>query len=415
MCKLLGAIYRVPLTRLLGAEGLGAYQMAFPLYTALLTLSSTGIPTALSKLIAEGGDARRILKKSLLLFGGTGLIASVLTVIFSGGIARLAGNDRAAYVYAALAPSVFFVSVISCVRGYCQGRKNMLPTALSQMTEQAVKLAFGLFLCSLFGKTPYEKAALATLAVTISEVAALFVVVVAANKAPSGSAGQDASVKRILTIVFPITLTSVMIPLSRLFDGFFVINLLPFDTSEATALFGLYGGAAESVVSMPVALCYAIAVAAIPEIAKDKSNIQKKVKPLFHTLVISVIIALLTGLFAGIIVNVLYGGLAENAKNTLTALIGISSAQIIGLSVVQTTGAILVATGRTYLPVVSLAAGISVKVFLTLTLVPSGYGIYGCALADVFCYFIAASLNYLAIAVKEVKGRKTLVASAELN
>ncbi|MBP5372578.1 MAG: oligosaccharide flippase family protein [Clostridia bacterium] len=398
ICKILGALYRVPLTAVLGAEGLGAYQMAFPTYMVLLTLSSTGIPNALSKIIAEGGDARSVLKKSLIFFGLIGAALSIIMYFSGVSIARAQGNELAADTYRALSPSVFLVSLISCVRGYCQGRKNMTPTAASQITEQIVKLAFGLALSYMFGSTPYEKAALATLAVTISEVVALIIVIVWARRVPAPfERGESVSVKRILSIAFPVTLSAIMLPLSRAADGFMVINLLGRNSSWATAQYGLYSGATESVISLPVAVCYAIAAAAVPEISSDKRDESKRFAPIAYTLAISAIIALLAYFSPKLIVRLLYFSLPEESKITLETLLKISSAQIIGLSLVQTMSAVLIASDKLYLPCISLAVGIVVKIILTLILVPGRYGVYGSALADVICYFTAAIIDAVAV------------------
>lgn len=410
VCKILGAIYRVPLTSVLGAEGIGAYQMAFPIYTVLLTISSTGIPNALAKLIAEGGDARSLLKKSLILFGSIGALLSVGVYFAANSIASAQGNGFAANSFRAIAPSVFLVSIISCFRGYCQGRKNMIPTAFSQVTEQLVKLALGLTFCYVFGSDPYEKAALATLAVTLSEAIALFVVIASAKRTPAVyDRGESVSVKKIVSIVLPVTLSAIMLPLSRAVDGFLVINLLREEVSTATAFYGLYSGATESVISLPVAVCYAFAAAAIPEIAEDKNSEKKKLSPIAYTIIISMIIALLTYFLSNLIVRILYFSLSEENRFTVEVLLKTASAQIIGLSVLQTMTAVLIASDKLYLPCISLGAGIAVKIILTIILVPSSFGIYGCALADVVCYFVASALDSIfIIGVKRVPSAKPI-------
>ena len=391
------------MTAVLGAEGIGAYQMVFPVYTVLLTVSSTGIPNAMAKLIAEGGDAVSLLKKSLILFGLIGAALSVAVYMAGNSLAAAQGNYFAAAAYRALSPSVFLVSVISCVRGYCQGKKNMIPTAFSQVTEQATKLAVGLVLCYVFGSTPYEKAALATLAVTVSEAVALAVVIFYAKRTPVENAkGESVNVKRLLSVVFPITLSAVMLPLSRAVDGFMVINLLRENVWTATARYGLYSGATESVISLPVAVCYAFAAAAIPEIAADKTSGNKKLSPIYYTLAISVTIALLTYFFPNIIVNILYFSLSSENREILYELLRISSAQIIGLSLLQTMTAVLIASDKLYLPCLSLGIGIVVKIILTFILVPNALGIYGCAVSDVVCYFIAMIADALFIIYAEL-------------
>lgn len=149
--KLLGALYRVPLTNVLGGEGMGLYQLVFPLYTLLLTVSSGGLPVAISRLVAvklADGDERgatRVLKVSLVALSVAGLAGTALLLIFGGAAAAIQGNAEAKIAYYGIAPAVLFVAIISCFRGYFQGRENMLPGAVSQLTEQAGKLVFGLY------------------------------------------------------------------------------------------------------------------------------------------------------------------------------------------------------------------------------------------------------------------------------
>lgn len=408
LCKVLGAFYRVPLTAVLGAEGLGIYQLAFPFYCILLTLSSTGIPAALSKLIAEGKDAQKVLRKSLLLFGSIGLALSLSVFFTARFIASAQGNIEAAGAYRALAPSVFFVSVLSCVRGYCQGKKNTLPTAVTQLTEQTVKLVFGLTLCSIFGSTAAEKAAYATLAVTISEAAAVVAAAFFYKKNKISGAGEPIDYGSIVKIVFPITLSAIMIPLSKTVDGFMVINLLNVDKAHATALYGLYSGAAESVISLPVALCYSFAVVAVPEISADKNNLSKRFDAVYYTLAVGAISGFLTYVFAPLAVKVLYGGLrAENAA-VLVSLIRIACAQVFGLSLIQTCGATLTSLDKYYIPPLCLAFGIAAKAIFSYYYLPTSLGIYTCALVDSLIYVLVAAAEFVWLAVITIKKERSV-------
>ena len=168
--KVIGALYRIPLTNLLGAEGIGIYQMVFPLYCLLLTVSSTGVPNGIAKLIAEGNDAETTLKSALKLFIPIGIIGRLVMAIFSSKIATLQGNSLATKSYIFISPSVLAVSVISCFRGYYQGLIDMKPTAISQVLEQVIKLIFGLSLTYAFRNNVAIGASMATLAVTLSEL-----------------------------------------------------------------------------------------------------------------------------------------------------------------------------------------------------------------------------------------------------
>lgn len=155
LSKLIGAFYRIPLTNLLGGEGIGLYQLIFPVYCILLDFSSVGVPTALSKLIAERRargeeeEGTHLLQASFRLLLLLGVTGSIALFCFSDLLANAQGNPLAAPSYRALAPAVFFVSAISCFRGYFQGKSRMFPTASSQVIEQVVKLGAGLLFVRL--------------------------------------------------------------------------------------------------------------------------------------------------------------------------------------------------------------------------------------------------------------------------
>lgn len=146
--KAIGSINWILLSRILGGEGIGIYQMAFPIYLLLLQISSAGVPIAISILTAERlalhdfGGAKRVFNISFTMLTITGFIASLAMyfgadwLISSGLIAE----SRAYYSIIALAPAVFFVTWISCFRGYIQGYEMMTPTAVSQIVEQLLRV-----------------------------------------------------------------------------------------------------------------------------------------------------------------------------------------------------------------------------------------------------------------------------------
>ena len=175
--KILGAFYRIPLTNLLGGQGMGVYQMVYPLYCLLLTLASAGVPAGLSRIVsvweARGIPSRGVLSRALLLFGAVGGAGSLLMLAAAGGVSALQGEPAAAEAYRMLAPSVFLVALISCFRGWFQGRHNFLPTALSETAEQAVKAALGLSFAYVFRADVYRAVSYALLSVTASELFAL--------------------------------------------------------------------------------------------------------------------------------------------------------------------------------------------------------------------------------------------------
>ena len=261
IAKLLGAFYRIPLTNIIGSYGMGIYQLVFPLFSLLLTNSTAGIPVAVSKLVAEKAavgqhkQAHKVFNTALVMLATFGLIGSALLFFLSNNIAALQGNGDAATAYKIIAPSVFLVCIISAYRGYFQGLMQMSPTAVSQIVEQVVKMTVGLVCAIKFMPDVIKSVNFAILGVTLSEVAAtvlLFVMYLFQKRKKTDDVGnlqpfdRKKTVKSLLILCLPITLSGLIIPLTQLVDSVLVLNILK--TSNATELYGLWAGDRKSVV-----------------------------------------------------------------------------------------------------------------------------------------------------------------------
>ncbi len=398
LAKAIGALYRVPLTNLLGSQGIGIYQMVFPVYCILLTFSSAGVPSAIAKLVASGENEKGVLGRSLAVFSAIGAIGSLAMLPFARPLALLQGDERAALAYRTLSPSVFLVSFISCFRGYFQGKNNMLPTALSQTIEQAVKLFAGLTLCFFFRGDPVLSGALACLAVTLSEGAAcayLFLRYRKSNR-EKVSLYVDYPVKKLLFTVLPIAAAAILVPLSRMADSFAAINILKRNFPDATSLYGIYTGGVESIAGVPVAVCYGAAAASVPTVAgllkegKREKAKRKATYALLFTCAVSLACAAALYFGAGLIVGILYASLPQGEKILMAKLLKAASATVVLLAVMQTANALLVANGRLSAPPVFLLIGVIVKIPLEIVLLfRKKIGIFAIPISDIACYLIA--------------------------
>lgn len=411
LTKLIGAFYRIPLTRILGAKGIGLYQMAFPLYCLLLTFSSQGVPNGIAKIIASGEDANKTLKSALKIFAPIGLLGFLIMAIFSRQIATLQGNVLAKGCYFYLAPSIFLVSVISCFRGYFQGLSNMTPTSVSQVLEQVVKCVFGLVLCSIFKNDIILATKMATLSVTLSELVATAYFIIIYNKKSKITLlkGVKTNVKGVVFIVVPIMLATITLPLCRTVESFMVVNILKGYLSNATSLYGIYSGGVESVVGVPVAICYGLCVSSIPEIAK-RTNVNKKVKlTIFLTLFLGVLFAVMLFFFSPLVVKILYSTLLENEKTIMIKMLKLASLSVLFLSLMQTSSAILIALSKTKITLISGIISAVIKLILSYFLLKNSHiNIFACIFTDIFSYFVACFLNlvYIVIILKKFKGKQ---------
>ena len=137
--KAIGSVNWIILSRILGGEGIGIYQMAFPIYLLALEISSAGIPIAISIITAEKaarkdyGNAKRVFRVSLTLLMSAAVALSIIVYFASSLLIEyhLIRDSRAYYSLIALVPAIFFTTVIAGYRGYLQGWQQMTPTALS--------------------------------------------------------------------------------------------------------------------------------------------------------------------------------------------------------------------------------------------------------------------------------------------
>ena len=173
--KILGALYRIPLTNIVGSYGMGLYQLVFPPYILFLTVAQCGVPVALSKLIAEKNqlgkpaEGKKVFNFALLILGVLGALCAVVMASLSKNIANWQGNDETAMAFVIVAPALLFVPLTNVLKAYFQGNMNMTPSGVTTVIEQIVKLAVGLT-CAVHFMPDVQKAVMgAVFAITVSE------------------------------------------------------------------------------------------------------------------------------------------------------------------------------------------------------------------------------------------------------
>jgi stage V sporulation protein B len=329
--------------------------------------------------------------------------------LFSGTISRFQGNQDAKLAYLFLSPSVLLVCLISCYRGYFQGFMDMKPTAISQIIEQVIKLILGLILVGIFSFNLVLAVSGATLAISVSEVVALIYLIVVYKKRKvkvensfierKNHFGYHA--KKIIKTTIPITLVGIILPISHVLDTFLTVNIIGQYRTDATALFGLFSGAVMTVINLPVSICYGLSAVSIPAVSSSKDEEEKDRKAKNVVLLTTVIsFAFFVGcfIFAPIIINILFRSLSNEEKKLAVNLLRFTSPCILLLSLVQTLNSVLIAKGRTYIPLASLSVGVAVKILLCVVLFKRPeINIYGSAIALIACYFIVCLINLIVV------------------
>ncbi len=424
VAKVAGALYRVPLTNTVGAEGMGLYQMVFPVYTVLLAVCGGGIANAVSRVVAKysaRGDAIAAAHTVKIAAAPLFAVSAVLTaaiIIFRNDLSALQGNADASLCYLALAPSLLFAGGTAAVRGYFQGRNNMLPSGVSQLIEQSVKLFAGLCFARMFLHSGVRYAvAGALLGVTASEFTAAFYLgiryAIDARKRKNGSFGYPCTAARplfeaaadgilrreILSLSLPLMLGALVMPITQVVDSALVINLLVKGgegRAQATALFGLAVGPVGTLINMPTVILSSVSVAFLPALTADLERggdggrTTKTVFEFVMMFVIPITVAFL--LFPESICRALYGGLPTEQIETAARILRVEAVSVFYAGVFQVSATVLQAHGNARRPTVYLAVGGAVNVALTPVLVIAT-GIYGSAAATCACYCVAAMLT----------------------
>ncbi|MFD0588266.1 stage V sporulation protein B [Paenibacillus sp. GCM10027627] len=303
--RLLGFVPRIALPRIIGAEGVGLYQLAYPFLIVLLTLITGGIPLAIAKWIAEAdsqGDARRIRQIFNAAMAFVIVLASVLTIamlLFAPFIIRhILPDERVYRAFLMMSPILLIVGISSVFRGYFQGKQNMIPSAVSQTVETVIRIVASLVLAYLFLPQGLEWAAAgAMLGVVAGEVGGLLVMLwkYARDKArleglqssPDGNEPGEAStpvLRRLLGLSIPVTGSKLVGSISYLLESIFTARSLAsagIVTGIATAQYGALQGMIIPLLLLPTALTYSLAVSLVPSLSEaaargDKALIHKR-------------------------------------------------------------------------------------------------------------------------------------------
>ena len=428
VAKIMGAFYRIPLANFLGGRGLGIYQMTYPLYCLLLTVSATGIPSGLARAVsraeAAGLRARSegYLRSALLLFAGIGLLGSAAMFLLAPLMSAAQGEPAAAAAYRALAPGVLLVSLISCFRGWFQGRSNFLPTALSEILEQAVKIGLGLLFARMFAGNVPRAVAYTLLAVTVSEAAAaVFLFFCAAGHVRLGKRGagtplyRDASAApraaALLRITVPVTVAAGILPLSGILDSILIVRLVGGYSAGATALYGLYAGGAATLVNLPVSVCYGLAAASVPAVSalytagRRQEAEQKALFALKCTLFVSLPAAAFLFLYPAQVAGFLFRSVTGAEFSVLVRLVRAMALTSVLLSSVQTLAACLTGMGKARRAAAAMTFAVCVKLILeSLLLRLPQVSVLGAAYATTACYLVALFLD-LGYSIRERSNR----------
>lgn len=417
LARFLGLFFRWPLIMLIGDEGVGYYQMSYPLYMFFIAIAS-GVPVAMSKMISEKnaiGDKEgifEVVKESTYLMLLLGIGTTLILFFFAKPIISfLKWNPKSYYALIGISFAPLIISLMTIYRGFFQGLQNMTPSGVSQILEQIGRVIVGVGLAILLLPKGIEYAAGGA----------------AFGAAAGGLLGggylylkyrkikKQMGIKKvktntqlltsILKISIPISIGATVGTIMSLIDSIVVPQkLLEAGLSEtaATILYAQLTGKASVIVNIPLTLSMALCISLIPIIAenyilRNKKEVDKKIE---LSMKLSAVISLpcMLGMFflAGPIMKLIFPGRFEGIE-----ILRFLSLSIPFIIVTQTTTSIMQGTGHYIAPVINLFIGCLVKIVLTWILVPiPSLNIYGAVIASVGAYVVATILNLISMKVK---------------
>lgn len=422
--KVLGAFFRIPLANIIGEDGMGYYQSAYPIYLILLVISTAGFPTAIAKLVSEKvavGDrfgAEKIFRVAFMVLFGVGILSS--SILFFGAKIYtdiLIKNPNAYYSTLAIAPALFFVPIMSAFRGYFQGLQNMKPTAISQIIEQLGRVLLGLGLAFVLLDRGVEIAAAgatfgATAGAFFGAILTTYIYfhyrkkVNLKNKPIGKTDSTRQIIKKLLSIAIPITVGAAVLPIMNFIDAGIVMRRLQDIGYSAKASNGMYGqltGMANPLINFPQVITASLQISLVPAVAHLVAR--RDAKGLSQTIEAGMRIALLIGLPAAMglvilsrpIMMLLYPLQVESAISA-SKILSILGFGVIFLSLFQTLTGILQGLGKPFVPVKNLFFGAIIKLILSYILIGiPEINVRGAAIATVVGYGLASILNVIYI------------------
>lgn len=420
LSKCIGLFYKIPLIRIVGVEGMAYFLAAYHIYSLLFVLSSTGLPNALALLVArarasgQGRQSAHVFRVCALCFCGIGGACACVLYWFAAPIAARLSMPEAEKAILAIAPALLFVGWIGAVRGYFQGKQNMLPCAISESVEALGKLVFGLlfsFLLLRRGKGRAELAAAAIFGIPVGmciSAAVLTLLYLKDRRRERGVralGGTTHVLGDLVRLALPMTLSASVMSMVSLVDTVLIsarLQSVGYAASIANSLYSAYGNLAVPLYNLVPTLLSPLSLAIAPAIcAAITKRDRVRAGELFFAgvrLVAMIAIPSAMGLcaFARPILSLIYP--TENAVAVAAPLLSLLSLSVIPACFIALFGAALQAVGRVRLPVLAMALGAVAKLVVEAILlgVPA-VGIHAAPISTLVCNCVVLAIEAVAL------------------
>ncbi|MEG0613502.1 MAG: polysaccharide biosynthesis protein [Clostridium sp.] len=412
--RFLGLFFRIPIQNLIGDQGMGYYQMSYPIYMTFVAIAS-GVPIAMSKLISEFNakndinSIEQVLKQTLKIMIPLGFIASFLMMYFGKSIVNFLKWDPKSYnSFMVISCGPVFVCIMCTFKGYFQGLQNMNSTAVSQVVEQLGRVLFGvLFAYILLPRGIEYAAAGAVFGTVIGGVFGSVYLGIKYFKVKGRGHGiktkKDSEILGILTqAALPISVGAAVGTIMALIDSVIVPQRLlvaGYTIEESAGLYGQFSGKAMTLQNIPLALSIALCAALVPIVSelysmRNQRELSRRIDMVFKlSFVIGIPSCLGLFFMAKPIMGLVFMG--DIAGYEILKLLSLTIPLII---ITQTTTSLLQSCGRYMMPVYYLGVGCIFKVIITYVLVGMpGMNIYGAVIGSIVGYGVTSILNIIEV------------------
>jgi len=419
IARALGLLQRVPLQYYLDDYGMALYGIAYNIYFALLIVATAGIPSALSKLVADRlalgheAEARLIYRAAVRFAIVAGVLITLVLYVFAPFYAtHIAHVPESAMAIRALAPAMLLFPLIAIMRGYFQGRQNMTAGGVSQIVEQIMRVATAVLLVGLLITAGYslEKAAAgASFGGVLGSIGAFAVMIyfwLKLRRSQDTPVVQEPAKKlrlrsiyaQIFRLSVPISIISIIVPAIYFIDSSIVVPLIKEQVlggaREAQELLGILVGRAQSFAGIPPILAIAVSTSIVPIISaafarKDNQQLSSQAS-----------MALRLSMLAGLPIVIMLVAAARSYNQFLfgdtngTWIIVALTATAMFQILMMTSAAVLMGLGMTRGPMLFVAIGIAVKL-LASWLFAGWWGIYGIVAATALAFTLIMLLNLM--------------------
>lgn len=435
--RVIGALYRIPLTRIIGKIGNDYYSAAFEIYNLLLLISSYSLPLAVSKLVSarlangERKNAYRVFKGALIIAVVSGTIVSIFTFVFAEFLtAKVLNTPLSYFALKSLVPAMFMFAILGVLRGFFQGNGTMIPTAVSQILEQIVNavvsigaayllFSYGKKIGAVLGETQNYSAAFGAAGGTFGTgagvlTALIFMTIVFFLYRPvlkrqvrRDRFAKVESYRNIYLVLFmtivPVVLSTTVYNVSSILDqGIFKALMVKqgVDATIRSEMWGIFSGEYRVLINVPIAIASAIASSVIPGISAAiaigaRQDLRLKIGTSIRFVMIA---AFPCAVGMGVLASPIMQFLFKDSSTVAARLLQVGSIVIVFTSLSTLTNGILQGINRMKIPVINAIIALVIHLIVLVLLIEAfKLHIYAVVFANIVFAVLMCVLNGFAI------------------